>query len=147
MSSTIIKNDVMNTKKNIQFIIIVGCGRLGSFLANALSLRGHSVVVIDNNSKSFDTLSVEFSGFKVEGDATEFAVLKQGKIDKADLLVATTREDNINIMVAQIAKKFFHVPKVVARVFEPEREKFYRDLGIEIVCPIVLAGKAFLDII
>jgi len=126
------------------YIIIVGCGRLGSYLANRLSRDGHSVVVIDIDESAFDALSAEYSGFRVEGDATEFAVLEQAKTDEADLVIATTREDNINLMVAQIAKKLFHVPRVMARVFEPKREEIYRDFGIEAVCPTSISGDIFL---
>jgi len=127
------------------FIIIVGCGRLGSYLANRLSRDGHSVVAVDSNESAFDALSAEYSGFRVEGDATEFAVLKQAKIGKADLVIATTREDNINLMVAQVARKVFRVPRVMARVFEPEREKIYRDFGIETICPTSISGDVFLE--
>ena len=126
------------------FIIIVGCGRLGSYLANRLSRDGHSVVVIDVNESAFDMLSAEYSGFRVEGDATELAVLKQAKTDKADLAIATTRDDNVNLMVSQIARKLFRVPKVMARVFDPKREEVYRALNIETICPTSLAGDILL---
>lgn len=127
------------------FIVIVGCGRLGSYLANRLSRDGHSVVVVDINESTFDALAAEYSGFQVEGDATEFAVLKQAKTDRADLVIAASREDNINLMVAQIAKKIFHVPRVMARVFDPKREELYRALGIETICPTSIAGDVFLE--
>lgn len=127
------------------FIIIVGCGRLGSYLANRLSRDGHSVVVIDVNESAFDALSAEYSGFRLEGDATELAVLKQAKVDKADLVIATTREDNVNLMVTQIAKNIFRVPKVMARVFDPKQEEIYCDLNIETVCPTSLAGDVLLQ--
>lgn len=125
----------------------MGCGRLGSYLANKLSRSGHSVVVIDINESALDKLSIDYSGFRVEGDATEFAVLKQAKTDKADFVIATTREDNSNLMVAQIAKKIFHVPRVIARVFDPKREEIYRDLGIETVCPTSIAGDVFMELL
>lgn len=127
------------------FIIIVGCGRLGAHLANRLSHDGHSLVVIDIDESSFDALSTEYSGFQVEGDATEFAVMKQAKTDEADVVIATTHEDNINLMVAQVAKKLFGVKRVMARVFEEKREKIYRYLGIETVCPTSIASDIFLQ--
>ncbi|MBN2620155.1 TrkA family potassium uptake protein [candidate division WOR-3 bacterium] len=131
--------------KNKLFIIIVGCGRLGSYLANKLSGDGHSLVVIDVREQSFDVLSTEYSGFRIAGDATEIAVLKEAKADTADLLIAATREDNVNLMVSQVAQKIFHVPKVMARVFEPKRESVYRTLGIEIFSPTSLVGDFFLE--
>lgn len=127
------------------FIVIVGCGHLGSYLANMLSHNGHSVVVIDINESAFDALSVEYSGFRVEGDATEFAVLKQAKTDKADLVITTTREDNINLMVAQVARKILRVPRVMARVFETKRAEVYSDLGIETICPTSIMGDVFIE--
>jgi trk system potassium uptake protein len=126
------------------FIVIVGCGRLGSYLANQLSRAGHGVVVIDSDERAFGNLSPEYSGFRVEGDATELAVLKQAKVDKADLLISTTRDDNINLMVAQVARTEFGVARVLARVFEPRREAVYRRLGVETVCPTSVAGELFL---
>lgn len=131
--------------KQSLYVIIVGCGRLGSYLANNLSRSGHSVVVIDNNDSAFAHLSGAFSGFQIVGDAAEFSVLKQAKIDRADALIASTREDNLNIMIAQIAKNFFNVPKVMARVFDPRREKIYRELGIETISPTSIAGDLFLE--
>lgn len=127
------------------FIIIVGCGRLGSHLANRLSRDGHSLVAVDINESAFNALSAEYGGFRVEGDATEFAVLKQAKTDKADLVIATTREDNVNLMVAQVAKRVFRVPRVMARVFDPTREEIYEALGVETVCPTSIAGEALLQ--
>ncbi len=128
------------------FVVIIGCGRMGSYLANRLSREGHSLVVVDIDSATFEALSAEFSGFQVEGDATEFAVLKQAKVDKADLVIAATEEDNVNLMVAQIAKKIFNVSRVMARVFDPKRAEVYRDFGIQGICPTVMAGDALLDL-
>lgn len=134
----------MLIKKKL-FIIIVGCGRLGSYLANKLSSDGHSLVAIDLREQAFDALSIEYSGFRITGDATEIAVLKDAKADKADLLIAATREDNVNLMVSQVAQKIFRIPKVMARVFEPKREGVYRTLGIETFCPTSLVGDFFLE--
>ena len=127
------------------FIVIVGCGRLGSLLANRLSHAGHAVVVVDSDERAFGELSPEYSGFRVEGDATELAVLKQAKADQADLLIATTRDDNVNLMVAQVARAAFAVPRVLARVFEPARKPIYRRLGIESICPTLVAAELFLE--
>ena len=127
------------------FIVIVGCGRLGSYLANRLSKAGHGVVAIDVDEGAFRNLSPEYSGFRVEGDATELAVLKAAKVGNADLVVAATRDDNINLMVAQVARSAFSVGRVLARVFDPNREGVYRSLGVETICPTALAGELFLQ--
>lgn len=127
------------------FIVIVGCGRLGSYLANKLSKGGDSVVVIDSDERAFNNLSVEFSGFRVEGDATEMAVLKQAKTEKANVVMLTTENDNVNLMAAQMAKKIFGVKRVMARVYAPQLEEVFRPLGIETICPTTLVADMFLE--
>jgi trk system potassium uptake protein TrkA len=129
--------------KNSLYIVIVGCGRLGSHLANQLSHVGHSVVVIDKNELTFNGLSSDFSGFRVQGDATQMAVLKEAKLKMADVFFATTHEDNVNLMVAQVARKVFNVPHVLARVFDPRREQVFDRLGIETICPTSVAAEMF----
>jgi trk system potassium uptake protein TrkA len=127
------------------FVTIVGCGRLGSHLADRLSRKGHSVVVIDPEEAAFGLLSAEYSGFRVEGDATEFAVLKRAKADQADVLVASTNSDNVNLMVAQVASRLLGVPHVVARVVDPARSDAFANSGIEVLCPTSLAADLLVD--
>ncbi len=126
------------------YIAVVGCGRLGSNLAGRLSRAGYSVVVIDVNEDAFSGLSPEYGGFRVEGDATELDVLRQAKLDSADIVIATTLDDNINLMVAQLAKAEFGVRRVLARVFEPSREAIFKRLGVEAICPTSVAADLFL---
>jgi trk system potassium uptake protein TrkA len=102
------------------------------------------VVVIDKDEATFSNLSPDFSGFRVNGDATQMVVLKEAKLRKADVLIATTHEDNVNLMVAQVARKIFCVPHVLARVFDPKREEFYVQLDIDTVCPTSLGADLFL---
>jgi trk/ktr system potassium uptake protein len=130
--------------KNSLYIVIIGCGRLGSHIANQLSRIGHSVVVIEIDEETFNNLSPDFSGFRIVGDATQTAVLKEAKLKKADVLFATTHDDNINLMVAQVARKVFNVPHVLARVFDPKREEVFNQLGIETICPTSVAAEMFL---
>jgi len=130
-----------------KYTIIVGCGRLGSMLANRLSSLGSSVVVIDQDEAAFKNLSIEFSGFEISGNAAELDVLRRAKIEKADCLLATTQHDNVNLMVAQVARTVFGVPRVVARVFDPSREEVYRQFGIETICPTTLSAQAFLGVL
>lgn len=128
-----------------EYIIIVGCGRLGSLLASTLSNQGTSVVVIDNDESTFDSLSLEFSGFQILGDAAELAVLRGAKIDQADCLLAVTGNDNLNLMVAQLAKILFDVPMVLVRLIDPEREAIYQDFGLVTISPTKLAAQAFIQ--
>lgn len=128
----------------LDYVIIVGCGRVGSLLADRLSSQGSSVVVVDRSEAAFDNLSPEFSGFRVLGDAAELATLKQAHIERADCLLAVTRHDNVNLMVAQTARVAFDVPQVVARVFDPAREQLFREFGIDAISPTSLTVDRFL---
>jgi len=127
------------------YVVIVGCGRLGSALAGRLSAEGHGVVAIDRDEHAFAGLPPEYSGFRLEGDATEISVLREAKMQKADVVVAATREDNINLMVSQIARRVFEVPRVLARVFDPRREALYRRWEGETICPTGIAAALLLE--
>lgn len=135
----------MNNKD--EYIIIIGCGRLGSHLANLLSASKKSVVIIDKDEKSFNRLDSNFSGFTIEADAVELQILKDAKIDKADIVVAVTNDDNTNIMVSQIAKRIYNTPKVIARLIEPNKQKIYENLDIITICPTILSAEEFSKII
>jgi len=126
------------------YVVIVGCGRLGSHLADRLSRDGHSVVAIDVEERALAGLSHEYGGFRIHGDATELGVLRQAKTERADAVFATTGEDNVNLMVAQVARTVLGVPRVVARVSNPRREETYRRMGIETVCPTSIAAELLL---
>lgn len=130
---------VSKTKKD-EYVVIVGCGRLGSHLASLLSKERKSVVVIDKDEYAFHRLADDFSGFTIEADAIEIDSLLRAKIDKADVVVTTTNDDNTNILIAQIAKIIYKVPKVIARLFEPSRQEVYEELGIETLCPTILSA-------
>lgn len=129
-------------KKNTDtYTIVVGCGRLGANLANTLSDGGEEVLIIDINGEAFRKLSPSFGGLAVVGDATEIHVLSDADIKKATAVVTVTNNDNTNILVAQIAKEYFHVQHVIARLYDPERECVYHELGIDTICPAVLSAK------
>ncbi len=127
------------------FVIIIGCGRLGSYLATAFSEQGHEVVIVDRHENTFNKLPDHFTGFGITGDATEPAVLDEAGIARCDALLAVTENDNTNIFIAQMARELFQTPKVMARVFDPARASVYDSLGIEAICPTMLGGAAFIE--
>jgi len=128
-------------KKFSLVTVIVGCGSLGAHIATMLSERGEGVVVIDVTREAFRQLSSGFNGIIVTGDATNLAVLDEASLGKATALVAVTGRDNTNIMVAQMAKKLYNVPRVITRLYEPSLECVYKDLGIETISPLLLATQ------
>lgn len=129
-------------KKNAEhYTVIVGCGRLGANLANELSNDGENVLIIDENRDAFRRLSSNFGGLSVVGNGTDFDVLKEAKMDRADVVIAVTNDDNTNIMVAQMARDIFQVETVIARLYDSGREAVYQDFGINTICPAMLSVK------
>jgi trk system potassium uptake protein TrkA len=132
---------LVSSKNLSEYFIIVGCGRLGANLANTLSEEGGNVLIIDINKEAFRKLSPSFGGLSVAGDGTDFDVLQEAQIDKANVLVVVTNNDNVNVMIAQIAREIFKVNRVIARLYDPERECVYREFGIDTICPAILSAK------
>jgi len=95
--------------------IVVGCGRVGSQLATMLSVEGHNVTVIDRDEDAFRRLGSTFNGVTVKGLGFDEEVLDEAGIREADVFAAVTDLDNTNLMAAEVARKIFHVPHVVAR--------------------------------
>jgi trk system potassium uptake protein TrkA len=127
------------------YVIIVGCGRVGSELAKLLSGEGHNVVVIDKNRASFDRLGGTFNGLTLAGNGFDLGLLKQAGIEKASAFCAVTNGDNTNLISAQVAKKIFKVPKVLARVYDPQRAHIYAALGLDIISGTVLFASMLRD--
>jgi trk system potassium uptake protein TrkA len=109
-----------------------------------LSQQGNSVVVIDRNESAFRHLSAEFSGFTVQGDAAELSVLEGAKVRRADVFLAATSRDNLNLFAALAAKELFGVPRVAARLFDPAREAIFDELDVVTISPTSLAAEAFI---
>lgn len=130
----------MKTDQNA-YTIIVGCGRLGANLANALSDAQGNVIIMDINKDAFRKLSPSFGGLAITADATDLDALQEAGMDKAGTVIAVTNNDNVNVMVAQLARELFKVGEVIARLYDPERECVYQELGIETICPAVLSMK------
>jgi trk system potassium uptake protein len=113
-------------------IIIVGCGRVGVELTLSLH-QNHTVSVIDRDSNSFDRLGLHFSGRAVQGDAMDRTVLERSGIETADALAAVTSSDNVNAIVARVAREIYHVNRVVARIYNPRRAPIYEKLNLQTV--------------
>ncbi|AEH50507.1 potassium channel family protein [Pseudothermotoga thermarum] len=135
----------MSRKTESLYIILVGCGKIGSIVASRLSAMGHNVVVIDRNEKAFERLSEEFTGFKIFGDGTEVSNLRETRIEHADVVIAATDDDNTNFMIAAIAKQYFGVPLVISLVNDPYNEEIFRQFEIQIISPTSLSAEGILN--
>lgn len=116
-------------------VVIIGCGKVGAKLAQVLSEEGNEIVIVSNDPKAFKNLPPDFDGVTLTGVPIDQDVLKMAGIENADVLVAVTEDDNVNIMVCQVAKEIFKVPKVVARIYNPAREHVFHQFGLETICP------------
>lgn len=123
-------------------ILIVGCGRLGASLASAMSDHGHDVAVMDKRSDSFERLDDSFTGLTFKGVPIDNDDLEAAGIESCDVVCAVTNNDNENIMVAQIAKEIYKVPKVLARIEDPEKEMVFQQYGLNSVCSTLLTLDA-----
>ena len=127
------------------YVIIVGCGRVGSELAKLLSTEGHNVVVIDKDQSSIERLGGTFNGLTLIGNGFDLALLKQAGVEKADAFCAVTNGDNTNLICAQVAKRIFKVPKVFARIYDPQRAHIYTALGLDIISGTILFAAMLRD--
>ncbi len=126
-------------------VVIAGCGRVGAQLAEMLSLDGHQVTILDRDRESFRRLSKAFIGDAVEGDAYDDEILVRVGIKKADAFAAVTNYDNTNLMAAEVVKHIFKVPRVVARMYNPDKEETFRALNVDFVCGTEVVARAILD--
>lgn len=123
------------------YTLIVGCGSLGAGIARNLSNQGKDVQILDKNAQSFRRLSGSYGGLSTVADGTDLDALREANIRSATTVLAVTDSDSTNLMIAQMAKELFGVPKVVARVYDTEREAAFRDAGVDMICPAALSAK------
>jgi trk system potassium uptake protein len=114
-------------------VIIMGCGRVGSELSNELIADGHDVAVIDKNPEAFHRYPPGDGAGTVVGLGFDRDVLEEAGIKDADAFVAVSSGDNSNIVSARVALENYHVPKVVARIYDPRRADIYERLNIPTV--------------
>ncbi len=127
-------------------VVILGCGRAGSILAQLLVRDNHDVTVIDYNADAFRRI-VDTRVRQVVGTGIDAAVLRQAGIEHADVFIAVTNGDNTNIMSTQIATREFHVPRSLARIYDPSRAQAYRELGVNTICTSMLAAGLLRDFV
>ena len=122
-------------------VIVVGCGRVGSRLANMLSDNGANVCVVDLRASSFNNLGRNFNGSTVQGIGYDEDTLTKAGIEDCDVVAAVTESDNANLMVTEVASRLYNVPHVIARLYNHEHERAYMQLGIDYVCGTTLVAE------
>ncbi|MGD8605017.1 MAG: TrkA family potassium uptake protein [Anaerolineales bacterium] len=114
-------------------VIIAGCGRVGSELAQSVSRQGHRVAVIDPDNAAFDRLGDDFKGRTIRGDVRDKDVLLRAGIENAEGFAAVTISDDLNLVAALTARNFFDVPNVVARVYDPKHAEVFVQAQLQTV--------------
>ena len=124
-------------------IIVVGCGKVGSTLAAALIAQNHDVVIIDQDDQLL-AAAADLDFIKISGVPIDRDILRQAGIETADFLCAVTQNDNINIMVSQIADLIFKVPHIIARIYNPASRSVVEAFGLNTVCSTELTVQELL---
>ena len=144
-------------------VIVVGCGRVGATLAGVLQQRGYQVTMVDRNPRAFRLLGDEFvegppeegagarrnhllrtqRGFRcVLGVGIDEEVLRTAGVEGADAFAAVTDNDYTNIMASLIAREIYKIPRVIARITDPQRGSIFHEMGIETICPTTLGAQS-----
>ncbi len=123
--------------------IILGCGRLGSSIANYSSQMGENVVVVDPNKASFEKLNDAFSGITIASDTTDIDELRDAGLDSAREAVITTGDDNVNLFLAYVCCKIFEIPYIYVRFDDPDKGLLIQGLPIKAIYPFQLSLDRF----
>lgn len=124
------------------YIIIAGCGRLGTELAKRFSDRGDDVAVIDPKPERSESLGYGFNGLAVTGMPFDEDVLQEAGIENADVVAAMTDDDNVNIMISQISRVLYQIPKVLTRISAPDKVSTFQKMGFDVICPTITAADS-----
>lgn len=128
-------------------IIIMGCGRVGSQVSWLLLSQGNEVTVIDHDAGALAKLGPDFKGRLVRGLGFDRDVLFEAGIKQAEGFVAASSSDNANIVAARIARNIFHVPRVVARLYDPLRTEVYQRLGLTTISTTSWGAERIVEVI
>jgi trk system potassium uptake protein len=119
----------------------MGCGRVGAELTIQLSKGGHSVSIIDKRRQAFERLPPDFNAKTIVGIGFDREVLEEAGIREADAFIAVSNGDNSNIVSARIAREYYRVPRVIARIYDPRRAEIYERLDIPTIATVRWAAK------
>lgn len=127
-------------------IVVIGYGRVGSRIVEALIDRGHQISLIDKDATRLSR-AAQFEGVElIQGNGIDVGVQREAGMENADMLLAITRDDNVNLMAAQVGRIYFHVPQAIARVYEPSHaEATQEDPKLAVVCPTLFAAKLIVE--
>jgi trk system potassium uptake protein TrkA len=115
------------------YVVIVGCSESGYHLSKALTAGGHEAVVVEKNLKRFQLLNEELGSVALLGDGTDEITLKRAGMGRADVVVSLTGVDSTNLVISQMTKHIFQVPRTMALIKDPKNEPIFHEVGIDVV--------------
>jgi trk system potassium uptake protein TrkA len=127
-------------------IVVIGYGRVGSRAVAALIERGHEISLVDKEASRLGRAS-QLEGIElIQGNGIDVDVQREAGVGEADMLLALTFDDNVNLMAAQVARTHFHIPRAIARVYEPTHaEATQEDPQLIVVCPTLVAAELIVE--
>jgi trk system potassium uptake protein TrkA len=118
------------------FVLVIGGGKVGYYLTKELVDSGHEVVLMEKDRRRADQIADEIGSIVISHDGCEGKYLKEAGANRADIVAAVTGDDEDNLVICQMAKHHFDVPRTIARVNNPKNEELFRHLGVdEIISP------------
>ena len=115
------------------YVVIVGCSESGYHLSKALIAGGQEVVVGEKNAERYHLLNEELGSVALLGDGTDEATLKRAGIARADVVVSLTGADATNLVISQMTKHIFQVPRTMALIKDPKNEPIFHEIGVDVV--------------
>lgn len=119
------------TRPNLMYVIIIGGGKVGYHLTKVLGQEGHEVLLMEKDRKQAEWLTEQLGEIVMYGDGCEIRTMSEAGMGRADVVVAVTGDDEDNLVICQMAKRKFKVPRTLARVNDPKNEDLFRELGID----------------
>jgi trk system potassium uptake protein TrkA len=114
------------------YIIVIGGGKVGYYLARSLLDQGHEILVVEKDPARTEFICSELGSVCVRGDGCEVATLTEAGTGRADMFIAVTGDDEDNLVACQVAKHKFNVSRTVARINNPKNETIFKELGIDV---------------
>lgn len=127
------------------FIIVVGGGKVGRFLINDLSKKGHKVILIEQNKEKGEFIKDKYGVEVINGDGSEKEILEKAGVEEVDVLLAVTKDDQDNLVICQMAERQFDVPQTFTTVNTPGNEKLFDWLGVNVAVSSASILSALVD--
>ena len=114
------------------YILIVGAGKVGYFLAKRLCHGKHTVGIVEKDKTMCEDIAKELEALVINGDGCDPRILEEAGIDRADVVAAVTGDDEDNLIICQLAKERFNIGRTVGRVNNPDNEHTFSELGVDV---------------